>query len=282
MAVQETSATQQKGTSTAKKPLIMSRFLPADFVPSACDVMVGRGKKCTDHSGNKRLRCILRTRLQEYAAANDKTHKTHIISQVFHAVQKGSSCGGFVKHDSDTGRWYRVMDPCARTNIAQAFRDELHGTYRSSKLAKQRRRLGNSSLTKSDTPSQGTSDYVPAAAGKFTSSKSMLFYPSMVNSEGHLLQKWHQPSSFACIDASRYSSGRDDSGIIKDALSPIQHGVPSTCYENRAAYDALLSLTYSWESQTDPLENPFEPTPFPELASRNSTDSWERYNSYSW
>lgn len=291
MAVKETSATQIKGTGK-KKPLI-TRLLPAYFMPTSCEVIVGRGKKCTDHWGNKRLRRIVRTRMQEYSTANDKTHKTYIISQIFHAVRKGSSYGGFVKHDSDTGRWHRVEDPCARTTIAQAFRDELHDTYRSSKFAKQRRRWGNNPLTNSDIHHQGTSDAVPPATGKFTAaaaSVKSMFYPSMLNSDvRHIFKQWHQPNSFVFVDSSRYSSDRNNSGIIKDASNVMQHDnelcqrqadsiLPvapfsadlSTSSEDRATFDTLLSLTYSWESQAEPLENPFEPTPLPELAYWNS------------
>jgi len=117
------------------------KFLPDTFTPSPNEVIVGRGKKIATHAGNQRLKSLVHDRLEEYEHANDKTHKTYIISQIFHEIRRSSSVGGFVKRDALSGSWYSVRDPTARTNIAQSFRDALHDVYRSSKASKQRKRL---------------------------------------------------------------------------------------------------------------------------------------------
>lgn len=141
------------------------KLLPEDFVPSFQEVIVGRGRKIANHPGNVHLKTIVRSKLEDYSTANDKTHKSYIISQIFQEIREGSDHGGFVKKDPETGHWYCVKDACARTNIAQCFRDELHETYRSSKFAKQRRRWGNSKMpAHKGTVGDGASEAAPDAS----------------------------------------------------------------------------------------------------------------------
>ena len=67
-------------------------------------------------------------------------------------MRQESSCGGFVKKDADTDKWIVVSDCTVRATIAQAFRDSLSPTYRSSKFSKQRRRWSNKTKTVNETP----------------------------------------------------------------------------------------------------------------------------------
>ncbi|CAB9515354.1 Nitrilase family, member 2 [Seminavis robusta] len=238
------------------------QFLPEDFAPSRFEVVVGRGKKCTDHLGNQRLRSIVRTRIQEYATANDKTHKTYIISQIFHEIRNRSACGGFVKKDADTGRWYRVADPTARTNIAQSFRDELHDTYRSSKFAKQRRRWGGHMSEDNNNSTDKTK--LPAAEA-VTSVKSMVYPTLMMNQHKEQEERLACPSSVTGYI--RRNSNAQGSSSISDILSSALDVVCaddllapmpllSSANNDVDTFDALLSLTNSQATG-----NPFEPTP---------------------
>lgn len=109
--------------------------LPADFSPSADDVMCGRGKKCYEH--NERFRAIIDTKLEEYSAAPSKPEKSRIVSSVFDEITEK---GQFVRMDTKTKRWVSVPEGQAREKISQGFRDCLTSQYRSSKDCRQQKR----------------------------------------------------------------------------------------------------------------------------------------------
>ena len=124
-------------------------LMPEGFVPSPDDVIIGRGKKIVAH--NVRFRAIIESELNEYSSAESKALKSSILVRVLAFVREVRG-GSFVKPDTKNGRWISVEDGLARTTIAQAFRDALHTTYRSSKRFKRRRRKqGNTSLTSEET-----------------------------------------------------------------------------------------------------------------------------------
>lgn len=114
-------------------------LLPEDFSPSDDDVICGRGKKCYAHIGNDRFRKRVTGMLGEYQKARSKLDKSKVLSDVVEQVRLNSPRGGFVKQDSD-GRWYEVGDFLAREKTSQAFRDALHENYKSSNVAKKKRR----------------------------------------------------------------------------------------------------------------------------------------------
>jgi hypothetical protein len=110
----------------------------------------GRGRKVTNHVGNERFRDLIYSEINEYSAAENKTAKSAIIFRVLQEIKDGSpETGGFVKQDSKTKRWYAVEETTGRTTTAQAFRDALSSTYKSSKQFKQQRRWDRRTLTPS-------------------------------------------------------------------------------------------------------------------------------------
>jgi hypothetical protein len=122
------------------------RLLPEEFVPSEFDVICGRGRRVFNHIGNERFRQVVATYLERYQQTTQKHEKSYILSEIVVAVRRVSpSGGGFVKKDSGSGRWYEVGDFLAREKTSQAFRDLLHEHYRSSNLAKKKRRHDESS-----------------------------------------------------------------------------------------------------------------------------------------
>lgn len=115
-------------------------LLPEDYTVGPNDVIIGRGKKCTNNPGNLRFRGIVQTTLESYQTAETKVKKSEIIMDVLSQVREGDGAG-FVKTDSATGRYIQVEEASCRIAIAQAFRDALSGAYKSSKKHKQMRRL---------------------------------------------------------------------------------------------------------------------------------------------
>ena len=114
--------------------------LPENFVPGENDVICGRGRKAFNHIGNERFRQLVEKRLEEYSNAVAKLEKSYILSDIVCEVRQRSPDGGFVKKDTNSGRWYEVGDFLAREKTSQAFRDALHDQYKSSNTAKKKRR----------------------------------------------------------------------------------------------------------------------------------------------
>lgn len=115
-------------------------LLPESYSVGPNDVIIGRGKKCTQNPGNKRFRAIIQETLDSYQNAETKVKKSEIIMQVLTQVRADDGAG-FVKIDSASGRYIQVEEASCRIAIAQAFRDALSGAYKSSKKHKQMRRL---------------------------------------------------------------------------------------------------------------------------------------------
>ena len=104
-------------------------------------VIIGRGKLVQHHPANIRYRAIIQARLSSYSNAKTKGLKSSILRMVLNDVRSNSANNlGFVKRDTETGRWFAVNDDTARINIAQAFRDGLHSDYKSSKKHKAQKR----------------------------------------------------------------------------------------------------------------------------------------------
>ena len=109
----------------------LNLLLPESFQPSDTEVVVGRGKRCAEHPGNKRLREIVQAHVPEYAKTSTKREKTHILNTVVRLVRSNSAQqAGFVRENKATGRWNIVEDSAARITTAQVFRDALHTHYK--------------------------------------------------------------------------------------------------------------------------------------------------------
>lgn len=116
-------------------------LLPQEFKPSPYSVIVGRGKHIRATTGNRRLRVLASSHLQEYAhAVDNKAAKTQIVNLVVSLVKDACPSGAFVRRSN--GRWWEVSETVAREKVGYVFRDLLHDRYESSsksKVAKRRR-----------------------------------------------------------------------------------------------------------------------------------------------
>jgi len=117
------------------------KMTPEFFEPGPYEILIGRGRRCTTHWGNQRFRSMVRSELSAYCAAADcKRSKSVIIGRVLEDIQRHSPQAGFIKKDVATGRWLSLTPAASRVAIAQAFRDALQDSYRSSKHFKQIKR----------------------------------------------------------------------------------------------------------------------------------------------
>jgi hypothetical protein len=101
-------------------------------------VHIGRGKICAEATGNRRLRVIASSFLEEYKAASTKIQKSVIVSKIVDVIQDACPVGAFVKYQD--GRWWEVGDFTAREKVGSMLRDYLSDKYRSSSKAKLARR----------------------------------------------------------------------------------------------------------------------------------------------
>lgn len=129
-----------QGACKATGAHIRIKLLPEHFQPSDKDVLCGRGRACKMWKGNQDYRELVVSNLEAYASSTSKLHKGMILSNIVQRVRINSPEGGFVKKDSETGRWYEVGDFLAREKTSQYFRDALHEQYSSSAQAKYNRR----------------------------------------------------------------------------------------------------------------------------------------------
>ncbi|CAB9515453.1 Nitrilase family, member 2 [Seminavis robusta] len=174
-------------------------ILPAGFTPGDKDVMVGRGKVCYKHAGNRRLTEIVRSALGTYSASGaTKKSKSELIKSIMSQIRDESPDGGFIKFDNESGRWFIVADRIAREKVSQTFRDALNDRYKSSTTSKtlkrrqQRINRQTSTGSKGGSSSDGTNKVdqqeIPEAqarvdallmAANFTANKQMLPHPGI-------------------------------------------------------------------------------------------------------
>jgi hypothetical protein len=110
--------------------------LGADFKPSDCSIVCGRGQDSFNHVGNRRFRIVASMFIQRYSQTDSKTAKSAIVSEIIAMIHQAG--GMFCKYKS--GTWFEVGDHQAREKVSSLLRDLLHTQYRSSAKAKVGRR----------------------------------------------------------------------------------------------------------------------------------------------
>ena len=110
-----------------------------DFQPHADSVIMGRGTKYRNVSGNKRLRALAKTVMKEYSEANSKRDKSRVISHVLEMkLSRSEPDTAFVRQVN--GRWWSVGEDVMREKIGYVFRDLLNDKYLSSSASKTAKR----------------------------------------------------------------------------------------------------------------------------------------------
>jgi len=119
---------------------VARNYLPQGFEPGPNHVIIGRGKQSHDHAGNKKLRQIVCSKVEEYSSTTTKNCKSQIICWIIDNIRNSEPAGGFIKQDIGTKEWFDVGDFLSKDKISQTFRDLLRGSYKSSNAYKKKRR----------------------------------------------------------------------------------------------------------------------------------------------
>eukprot|EP00980_Cylindrotheca_fusiformis_P014058 scaffold3670_cov124-Cylindrotheca_fusiformis.AAC.34 len=112
--------------------------LPPDFELQPYSVRIGRGKACAEATGNRRLRVLVSSFLDDYRKASSRIEKSIIVSKIVDSIHEACPVGAFVKYQG--GKWWEVDDFTAREKVGSLIRDLLSDQYRSSSKVKNARR----------------------------------------------------------------------------------------------------------------------------------------------
>lgn len=280
------------GTTATPKPVTGQRMLPKSFSPSVKEVIIGRGRKVSNHSGNERFRKLIYSEIREYSQAENKTAKSSIIFRVLQEIKNGSPlAGGFVKQDNKTKRWFAVEDATARTTTAQAFRDALSSSYKSSKQFKQQRRWDRKSYdssTPTHVPATGQVQILPklpVLAPAPQPSGNVAILPKPPASFNAAFSSFGLPSLARRVTPQGHAgAGSQLSSILNSALEtasevgpfPVHSNSmpplvptpslpaithPLTCGEKKCTNEVDLDSLWDSLGPNATSENPFEPTP---------------------
>jgi hypothetical protein len=168
LVISRSTAITSGGNGT-KLAFARTRLLPTEFTPSPYTVIFGRGKKCTEACGNRRLRIIVGMHAERYLKAVCKEEKSDILSEVYGIIQDAcQDITAFVRMRNE--RWHEV-DPCrAREKISGLFRDHLDDKYRSSNKSKVRQRRERKQCSKECSPLRSDSLHSISSEGSGFSS----------------------------------------------------------------------------------------------------------------
>jgi len=236
-------------------------LLPKDFSPSADDVMIGRGRSVIIH--NAKFYRIIDSELAAYSA-NNRTQKSFILVRVLNHIKEVVK-GKFVKKDKTTDMWYSVEEGLARSTVAQALRDALHTTYRSSKQFKQQRRK----KSKTNSPLTLPPTTMVSALACAQEAKTKQHQVSSFNPLSDTVMAFGPAPSVDDSFASRRdvlsrAAGIIDAQELEDTES--LNGVSSASQVTTPTYqDILVSSSLMALFENSRFEgNPFEPTPLKE------------------
>jgi len=116
------------------------------ITPTESTVVIGKGSLPKKAPGNRKLRDMVRDRLQEYASANSKIAKSSIVTDIYFVIEESCRREGcptpFLRYDRNG--YSQISETLGREKITSTFRDCLSDRYRSSSKNKvARRRLEN-------------------------------------------------------------------------------------------------------------------------------------------
>lgn len=97
------------------------------YTPKHNDIIIGKGIKALNHSGNKLFRRVIEKNLKSYAALSARKEKSKMIQSIVCQIRING--GGFIKQSPEKGSWFEVSDNIAREKTSQAFRNSIYRKF---------------------------------------------------------------------------------------------------------------------------------------------------------
>lgn len=114
--------------------------LPVNFKPTPYSVICGRGRKCAESIGNRRLNVIAQMFIPRYSQATRKEEKSLIVTEILELVRDACPNERHAFLRLINGEWWEAENLSAREKVGTVLRDSLHSKYRSSTKSKLARR----------------------------------------------------------------------------------------------------------------------------------------------
>jgi hypothetical protein len=115
-------------------------LLPVDFKPTPYSVVCGRGRKCAESVGNRRLNVTAQMFIPRYSQATRKEEKSLIVTEILELVRDACPNERHAFLRFTNGQWWEAENLSAREKVGTVLRDSLHSKYRSSTKSKLARR----------------------------------------------------------------------------------------------------------------------------------------------
>lgn len=116
-------------------PAVAPRIVFADnmplhpnFQPGPNDVICSRGRRAFEHEGNKRFRCIISSRVQEYKESKSRVDKSLVVIAIVDMIRHQLSPNGrFVRFCKKNQCYIDIGDNLAREKVGHALRELING-----------------------------------------------------------------------------------------------------------------------------------------------------------
>ena len=97
---------------------------PIITMPTANDVLCGRGKSCNNHSGNIQFISIVKDHVQTYMNLSSRFEKTLLVRNLVHQFRNESGVR-FLRRSSSSSFWYPLNEDESNTKVGHAIRDMI-------------------------------------------------------------------------------------------------------------------------------------------------------------
>eukprot|EP00980_Cylindrotheca_fusiformis_P014055 scaffold3670_cov124-Cylindrotheca_fusiformis.AAC.31 len=273
--------------------------LPADFVPQPYSVRIGRGKVCSDATGNRRLQVLASSYLEDYNNASTKMEKSVIVSKIVDAIKEACPVGAFIRRED--GKWWEVDDVSAREKVGTIIRDLLADKYRSSSKAKISRRQKHKQQNSSTTGTTSVAEKESSITGRTSvieQDSATTSWTSVVDQDSSTTGRTSVVDSILELRSSDFRSGPQDhqEAMATLKMPPPQHqafseqgGNLARSQESQRPYDGneMTPITLNARSSTDfrrPIST-FQPSSSSSLGGEDShdqEDSGEFLSNFRW
>jgi thiol:disulfide interchange protein len=98
---------------------------PIITMPTATDVLCGRGKSCNNHNGNIQFITIVKDHVQTYMNLSSRFEKTLLVRNLVHQLRNEIGVQFLKKSSTSSSFWYPLNEDESNTKVGHAIRDMI-------------------------------------------------------------------------------------------------------------------------------------------------------------